>query len=262
MMKNILICMVSGVVFAQVTVAVTPVEADDYHLRNHTEFVRAAIEDLLVNLGGIQIVERTRMDAMTQEMAFGNTSGLADNHVAEWGRMSGAQFLLTASILNRQEDQKGFSGYGVRTSSKKLQVTVRVRVYEIQSGLIVFSKTVKGEDQGFQTNFGGSGSNDSEAKALSKALDALSQDGEFREVFTHINKPEEGPKVTVNFEPIQPSCDLEINGVFVGNTPLTSQLVSGQSVTIRLSKAGYAAWEKTIQPRENLKVAPELELKQ
>jgi len=60
---------------------------------------------------------------------------------------------------------------------------------------------------------------------------------------------------------IPDKCEVEVNGIYQGLTPLTVELVQGVSVTIKLSKVGYIPWEKTILPRSDMTLSPELEKK-
>ena len=66
--------------------------------------------------------------------------------------------------------------------------------------------------------------------------------------------------VRVNFISQPEGADVEINGVYYGNTPLTLQLNPGiHQVTISL--AGFSPWEKRINAYEGLEVKATLERK-
>lgn len=56
--------------------------------------------------------------------------------------------------------------------------------------------------------------------------------------------PSAPAKVAVSSTP--DGADIEVDGNFVGNTPSAIELVPGDHV-VRVSKAGYQAWEKKIK---------------
>jgi len=56
-------------------------------------------------------------------------------------------------------------------------------------------------------------------------------------------------------------CDLEIDGVYKGSTPITIELTQGVVVKIRLTKAGYLPWEKAVEPLPGMRISAELEKK-
>jgi hypothetical protein len=68
-------------------------------------------------------------------------------------------------------------------------------------------------------------------------------------------------KVKVEITSVPENCELEVNGVYQGLTPLSIELPQGVPAVIRLSKAGYIPWEKTILPRSDMSLSPELEKK-
>ena len=68
-------------------------------------------------------------------------------------------------------------------------------------------------------------------------------------------------KVKLDISSIPENCEVEINGIYQGLTPISIELTQGIPVTIKLSKAGYIPWEKTILPRSDMTLSPELEKK-
>jgi hypothetical protein len=248
---------------AQVQVAVTPFEVTNYQHRQYADYARGELENLILNLGNIQIVERQRMDAMVEELSFGNFSGLADpNNVAKFGRMCGARVLVTGSILKADTEKKSFQGFGIATNSSQTVATIRIRAYDIQKSTVLYSTTTKGSSSSFKTSFGGLGKDEVSA-AIEDALNNLSQDQRFQKVFSSLDGTTETQSAKVKLEiiPIPENCDLEINGVYQGSTPTIIELPAGNTVIIKLAKAGYLPWERKVAPRPGMRVAPELEQK-
>jgi hypothetical protein len=65
--------------------------------------------------------------------------------------------------------------------------------------------------------------------------------------------------VSLEISSTPPGADIELDGSFVGNTP-SSVGVSPGDHTIRLSKSGYAAWERRVKTSTGaVRISPELE---
>lgn len=68
-------------------------------------------------------------------------------------------------------------------------------------------------------------------------------------------------KILIEVSSTPDNCDLEVNGVYQGLTPVSIELYQGVTVTIKLTKAGYLPWEKTVLPKPGMRISPELEKK-
>lgn len=250
--------------FAQIRVAVTPFESADYSLQKYAEYARGELENLILSFGNVEVVERARMDQINKELAFGNFSGMADeSKIAQYGKMAGAKILVTGSLLKADTEVKGFGGYGVSTRSSQTVATIRVRACDVEKGVIVYSTTVKGSSSSFSTNAGGSGNRDPQSAAVEDALKNLGKDAKFKELFAKLDKgpDQKAAAIKIEIKPIPDNCDLEVNGVYRGSTPLTLELSEGVTVTIKLTRAGYVPWEKTVMPVAGMHISPELEKK-
>lgn len=249
--------------YAQVRVAVTPFETEAHNLRQYANYARGALENIILNFGNVQIVERERMDSMQQELAFGSFSGMTNpNEVSQFGRMAGAQILVTGSILKADTEERSFSGFGVRTRSTQTTATVRVRAYDVESSSIVYSTTTQGSSSGFSTSYGGTSQRDERSAAIEDAINKLGHDDSFKRIFASLRKtgdPQVVEKISIEVKPTPNNCDLEINGVYYGSTPTIIELPVGSTVTITLSRAGYVTWERTVAPRPGMRITPDLE---
>ena len=257
---------------AGIRVAVTPFEAGDYSLNQYTEYARGELENLIVSFVGIEVVERSRMDEMAQELAFGNFSGMADaGKVAQFGNMAGAKILVTGSILKVEIEEKGFGGLGISTRSSKAVATVRIRAYDVEKGTVIYSQNFKSDSSGFGGTFGrrgrsasgGSGKRDKESAAIESAMKSLAEDSEFKDLFTKLNSSSsQAAKLKIEIDPTPDNCDVEVNDVYLGSTPITIELTQGVAVTIKLTKGGFLPWEKKVLPTPGMRITPELEGKQ
>ena len=68
-------------------------------------------------------------------------------------------------------------------------------------------------------------------------------------------------KIRLDISSIPESCDVEIDGIYQGLTPITIELNQGVPVKVKISKAVYISWEKTILPKSDMRISPELEKK-
>jgi hypothetical protein len=248
---------------AQTRVAVTPFETDP-GLQRYTAYAHGELENLIAGFGNVALVERARMDQMTKELALGAFSGMADpSQVAKFGKMAGASILVTGSLLKVDTERQGFAGFGISTGISKTTATIRVRAYDVEKGTVIYSSTTTGSTSGFRTNFGGAAKADEASAAIEDALKNLGKDENFKTMVAKLdaNRPPTG-KIKIEIAPAPSNADVEINGVYQGSTPATIEFVTGVTVTIKLTKAGYSAWEKTVAPAPGMRISPELEKKQ
>ncbi len=248
---------------AAVTVAVTPFEASNYRLEDYTPYAQGELENLIMEQDDVIVVERARMDKMTEEGSFGSSSGLADPTTSvKFGRMIGAQILFTGSILKVDTQEKGFSGFGVNTSSSNTIATVRIRAYDAEKGTVIFSQKLKGSSSSFSTSYGSTGDADPTSMAIEHAISKLEDNKKFVKLLSASRSSKtESQAVSVEFAPQPNNVDVEVNGIYYGSTPMTVDLPSGSPIKIKLSKPGYEIWEKSLLPREGMKIKTELEKK-
>ncbi len=67
-----------------------------------------------------------------------------------------------------------------------------------------------------------------------------------------------GDLVEVIFKPIPRRASVEIDGNYVGETPLKRQLVLGAKHSIRLKQPRGSVWDGTIVIERNMVIAPEM----
>ena len=110
-----------------------------------TESPRSVLENMLGNIEGITIVERQRVDALLVEAEFGGLSGLVDPEKAvKLGKMLGANLIVMGTIIDLHDEVVTFQGYGIRTENTKVICQIRMRLLDIETGKVQFSKIIKG----------------------------------------------------------------------------------------------------------------------
>jgi len=218
------------------------------------------LEDTLTNIKGVTVVERQRVDTLLVESEFGR-SGLVDPEKAlKLGQMLGANRIVMATIADLHDEISRFEGYEVRINTQTVHCQIRFRLLDAETGSVTFSKVLKGSKKFTQTNFGGKDSNDRYFEAIGVVLQKVSEDPDFRAALLgKTSGPADGPApgelVEVVFAPRPDNCDIEIDGKYLGGSPLTRKLAVGRDYKIRISKGGFKDWDGVISPEPGLRIA-------
>jgi len=230
----------------------------------YTEAPRSIFEDMLGNTQGVTVVERQRVDALLVESEFGRLSGLVDTEKAvKLGKLLGANLIVLGTIIDIRDEKRDFKGYGIESKMTDVICQMRVRLLEIESGSIKFSKVIKGTKNYAESNYGGTSSSDRNFAAVEVALQKLGEDPQFRRALVG-GKPGADPAtdadglLEVEFAPKPPNSDIEIDGKYVGGSPLKRRLKAGKEIKVRISKGGYQPWEHVIVPEPGLRINPDL----
>jgi hypothetical protein len=72
------------------------------------------------------------------------------------------------------------------------------------------------------------------------------------------SKMKEVPKASVRFESEPTSADVELNGLYVGSTPIQITLPEGGVHFVRIMTPGYLPWETRIKAYNGLEVVAKL----
>jgi len=122
---------------------------------------------------------------------------------------------------------------------------------------------VKGSKTYSESNYGGTSSSDRNFAALEATLQQLKSDKEFRTALLGGKPGAKGATdsdglVEVEFAPKPENCDIEIDGKYVGGSPLKRRFPAGKEVKVRISKGGFKDWEGVIVPEAGLRVTRDL----
>lgn len=212
---------------------------------------------LLVQTNRFNVVERDKLRAILQEQGL-TGSGLVDNSQSaiQIGRLLGADLLITGSIVSYHEQRVEFHGYGLNTKKILTEMTISIKVLDVNSGKIVLASLFSDQVEQGDTGFLKTSSSNIPRPLLTKVLQST---------VNHLTE-EIGPKketattVGVSFISHPEGADIEINEVYYGSTPLKLQLNPGLH-KVRISLAEFNPWEKTINAYEGLEVKVTLERK-
>ena len=151
-----------------------------------------------------------------------------------------------------------FQGYGISTRKKLTELTLNVKILDINTGNIEYATLVTAQEEELDTDSFSTRSDYLERNLLQKALESSVQEISAQMESKRAVVPE---KVAVQFYSTPEGADVEIGDVFYGNTPVTLQLNPGLH-HVKISYAGYEAWIKTVNASEGLEVRAVLEEKQ
>jgi hypothetical protein len=136
---------------------------------------------------------------------------------------------------------------------------------EAETGTILFSKVLKGSKTYTKSTYAASKSSDRNFAAVEAAIDNLAEDAAFRAGVTGKRAKANGDSepadgmIEVDFSPKPDNCDIEIDGKYVGGSPLKRRLAKGKDYKIHISKGGYRDWTGVITPELGLRITRELD---
>lgn len=159
-----------------------------YTVDRYSEIPRSILEDLMISKG-VRVIERQRLDQLLQESDFIRLSGLVDTtNAIKIGKMLGANTIVMGTINNIQCKKSTFSGYGIRRKTTTVHCSIRVRIIDIESGNIVFSKFVKGQTAYESSNFSSTSDSDVAYSVIEETLTKLENDEDFKSAIMSKNE--------------------------------------------------------------------------
>ncbi|MBM4139871.1 MAG: PEGA domain-containing protein [Nitrospira sp.] len=209
---------------------------------------------LLANTGKFRVLERNKVDSVIRELRFNKTELVDPKKAVKMGKLLGAQYIATGSIMEMGTDVKTFSGYGVTTKNINYTVAIEIRIIDAERGEIIYgemtsdSTTVR-QTQNLSTDQGEEIYKKLLKNALSKSVDKLMDSFSGRSQRKSLTRGNQ--KIYIMSTP--EGADIEINGAFVGNTPYEATLSEGVH-KIKLSKSGYSTWEKNVRVSDGMQI--------
>jgi len=220
------------------------------------------LESTLSKSGMFTLLDRLTVQKSVEELGFNSASGLVDpSYAIQLGKMLGARYLATGNVIDITKRVTVFKGYGVTTKRTAVSVTIGLRIVDAERGTIFFiDQDVAAEELPIDTtNVKNSGQTYSiyqnlMKQAILKSINSLRQ--RVMAATPEVTKAPEVILVPVNSEPI--GADVEISGIFYGNTPCELSLEEGKILEIIISLGGYDPWIKKISVSSALKINAKL----
>lgn len=241
-----------GTIAAAPKIAVVDFDTHQYSAQLPGAQLADYVIDELVNTGLFEVVEREKLDSAMREIGFGQ-SGMVDPSTASaFGRQMGAKYLLTGRVISMDSEQKQFNGYGVSTTNTIVRLSVSIRILDVESGRIEFStrtqaQQVFNEGGGLRVESSNPYAPLSEEAAVN-IVAAIQESGKFnagRGNSAGAVTAAAPRMVSIELSSQPEGADVEIDGVFYGNTGSTLKVPAGLR-RIRITLAGYQAWEKQV----------------
>lgn len=220
------------------------------------------LESALAKTGIFTLLDRLTVQKSLEEISFSSATGLVDpSYSIQLGKMLGVRYLATGNLIDITQKITAFKGYGITTKQTAVSVTVGLRVVDAERGTIFFidqdeaaqelplstqNAYISGRIYSIYQNL--------MKQAILKSVNSLRQ-----RVIATTPEVSKAPKVIlvpVNSEPI--GADVEISGIFYGNTPCELSLEEGKILEIIISLGGYGPWIKKISVNSALKINAKL----
>ena len=210
------------------TVLVAPVTnsaASAYGKPAQIDAARERLEDLLVNKE-FKVVERQRVDQVLKEAEFSGKSTLTDSEKAvKLGKAVGANVIVMGTILDVTTDTQNYNDGKIRTSKTVVKASFRIRVVDMSSGTITFSKEFEGHDSYDSSTYGAKTTSDAASKVIKKAITSAGDSQAFLDAIngksgatTDAHHTSSSSETEVSFEPTPSNCDILVDGEYRGSS--------------------------------------------
>ena len=219
------------------------------------------VVDELVNTNLFDVIEREKLKSLMSEMNFG-LSGFVDAKTAvKLGKIYGATHLMTGRVISVEREDSSFSGgnYGISGTNVAWNLSISVRIFEVQTGKIVYSDRARA--RWVARNSERSKSTTStpyDRIAESAAVEvvagiAKSPFGGGLAAGAATSSPQSSATINVQIDSDPPGADIEVDGIFIGNTGSSYSLNPGIRL-IKISRGKAKVWEKKVEVKTGLKI--------
>lgn len=223
----------------------------DFAAEDHTDMTHGLpelISEALVNSGLFDVFERERLATLIQEQNL-QTSGMVDAETAiSLGKLSGVKYIVTGKIMNFGRELKTFNGYGANTQTAFYRLKADMKVIETETGKVLFSKTADAEEKQFSAsaydNMDTTMASKLAEKVSAKLVSAMLANTLFKPA-----APAGSDKISVAITSLPDGADVEVDGVYLGNTGRDYKLTAGMH-EVKISLPGYEEWIKKVQVQE------------
>src|ERR1035437_2049473 len=184
------------------------------------------VADTLVNSRRFDVYEREKINTVMKEQGF-QASGFADPQTAvALGKVAGLHYILTGQIIDYGREIRDFSVYGVRTRTSFYRLKAGIKVLDVKTGKVLFSRNDGAEQQVTEGNntFVSDTTMDSilAQEVSDRLVKALLDDDIFKD-----QKESVAALLPVKITSEPDHADVEVDGVFYGNAGGDIKIPSG-----------------------------------
>ncbi len=214
------------------------------------EMVESLAEAGISGSPGVSLISRRHLEKILSEQ------GLAYNNIvndrARLGRLVGADILLVVSITKNRitQTRESNTAYGITENIVRSHsdAAITVKALEVESGRILAQR------QFSKRNSGNRRALDECATKMESALPSMS--------FSDLAKDTELPRHKVVIKPTANGSDMNgldlfIDGNFIGNTPITTDVEEGVR-EVDLRKGSNTLWSNRVQILKEIWLTPDL----
>lgn len=214
------------------------------------EMVESLAESGISRAPGISLISRRHLEKILSEQ------GLAYNNIvndrARLGRLAGADILLIVSITKNRltQTRESVTAYGMTENIVRSQsdAAITVKALEVESGRILAQR------QFAKRNGDNRRALEECAAKMESTLGSMT--------FANLAKESEVPRHKVVIKPTASGIDIQgldlfIDGNFIGNTPITTDVEEGIR-EVALRKNGNTLWSNRVQILKEIWLTPDL----
>ncbi len=214
------------------------------------EMVESLAEAGISRAPGITLISRRHLEKILAEQGLAYSNLVNDR--ARLGRLAGADILLVVSIaknnITRSRDSVSAYGMTETTVRSHSDAAISVQALEVESGRILARR------QFAKRNAGNRRALDDCAAQMESALEKMTFDTLARDAVLPRHKVVIKP--TANGADLN-GLDLFIDGNFIGNTPITTDVEEGVR-EVSLRKGANTLWNNRVQILKEVWLTPDL----
>lgn len=217
----------------------------------YTRRITEELVDALVNTGDFDVLEREKLEIAANELNFQAGALVDPSKAVEIGRMSGAQLMVTGNVIEDKSSRDSATSYGIKSTIYKYYLKVRVEVIDLQSGSKLFSHVADDFAELKKTGLHtvGRGHSSMGPRVARKVVDAMVANKRIQKIIdSGGGEPE---PVTITISSVPEGADVEIDGVFLGNSGSDFSVTPGVH-EIAVTLAGYDVWKKKVKVQDGL----------
>jgi len=214
-----------------------------YQTRGIEKTVQDRLNTLLTNSDKFRVVEKDKISEIIEEQKF-SLSGLVDESetAIELGKLIGADHIITGTLNTLSINEEKFSGYGTTLYRVKASMESSIRLINVTTGIIEMANSYN-----VKKEFQGESASSIDVRAASDDLINRIVNEFERDINSYkFADSESGEKVQVSFTSTPSGASIEVDGLYVGNTPFEIPLELGIH-KVRIFMGGYDSWEMSVR---------------
>lgn len=230
-----------------------------YYLPGIEEAAAEFFTTYLISRDDYQVVERAKLNSIVTEHGL-NTSGLIEqtNSAIELGRLLGAEYILTGSLMNLDIEENSFSGYGIKTNNITMILDTNIKLISVNTGLVEV-----GDIYSSSSSYQGYTSHSIKVNIESKVRTLLKTTAQnfVRDLESRDQDEGNNEEIFVEFNSTPAGASIEIDGIYYGSTPARIPVTSGIHKVL-ITMGGYEPWDKKVNFYEGFVVDAHLGIKE